>query len=106
MIVGFSLLLLNSSQMEGILFLSQTFVSSIRDLCYAVTKCVNEFENEKIIGQFAGIIKCCDQSGDRVSKNDKIYHIYSILGFNVVLGKSLKIWDSVYSYPHCAVFVG
>ena len=24
--------------------------------------------------QFVGIIKCCDQSGDRVSKNEKIYH--------------------------------
>ena len=24
---------------------------------------------------FVGIIKCCDQNGDRTSKNDKRYHI-------------------------------
>ena len=36
---------------------------------------VNEFLNKKIISQFFGIIKSFNQSGDRVSKNDKIYHI-------------------------------
>ena len=41
-------------------------------------------ENEKIISQFVGTIKCYDQSGE-VSKNDQSCHICSI-------------WDSVYIY--------
>ena len=32
---------------------------------------VKKIETEKIISQLVGIIKWCDQSGDRVSKNDK-----------------------------------
>ena len=32
---------------------------------------VNEFENETIISSFVGCIKCYDQNGDKVSKNDK-----------------------------------
>ena len=30
-----------------------------------------QIENEKIVSKFVGIIKCCDPSGDRVSKNNK-----------------------------------
>ena len=45
---------------------------------------------------FLEIIKCCEQNFDRVSKNDTRYHFCSILGFNAVLLKVGKIWDSVY----------
>ena len=38
------------------------------------TFCLILFENEKTISQFVEIIKCCDQSGDRVSKNNKSCH--------------------------------
>ena len=38
---------------------------------------VKEFENYNIINQFVGIIKCCDQRGDRVSKNKRSFHICS-----------------------------
>ena len=39
---------------------------------------IKYLENEKIICQFVGIIKGCDQTGDRVSKNDKSGHICSM----------------------------
>ena len=38
----------------------------------------NKFENEKISNQYIGFIKCCDQSGNRVFQNDKIYHIWTL----------------------------
>ena len=50
-----------------------------------------KFENEKIISKFVGIIKCCAQSEDRVSKNDKSYHIWRIksgIKINQILGVS------------------
>ena len=56
---------------------------------------VNESENEKIIRQNVGIIKCCDQSGDRESKNDKRHHICSILSFNIVLIKYVTLYIHV-----------
>ena len=34
--------------------------------------------NEKIIGQIVGFNKVCDQSGDRVSKNEIICHFKSV----------------------------
>ena len=40
----------------------------------------NEFESENAISQ---LIKDCDQSGDKVSKNDKRYYICSILTYTV-----------------------
>ena len=52
---------------------------------------VSEFENEKIISQFVGIIKCCD----RVSKNDKRSHIPCVK-ISCLAEKNMKIWDSVY----------
>ena len=42
------------------------------------------FENE-ISSQFVGIIKCCDQSCERVSKHNKRYQICRILSSNIVL---------------------
>ena len=48
---------------------------------------VNKYEDENIINQFVGIIKWFDQSGDRVSKNNKVYHICCMLSFNIVLLK-------------------
>ena len=47
----------------------------------------DEFENEKVISQFVGTIKCCDQSGERVSKKNKSYDICGILSFYIVLLK-------------------
>ena len=58
---------------------------------------VNKFEDENIINQFVKIIKWFDQSGDRVSKNNKIYHICCMLSFNIVLLKVWQLWDSVYN---------
>ena len=48
---------------------SYHFVSANAKQWHSVTTklfYVNEFENEKIISQFIEIIKCLDQSGDRV----------------------------------------
>ena len=53
---------------------------------------VNLFENDKIISQFIWFIKRCDQSGDRVSKNYRRYHMCSILSYNVVLLNNEKYW--------------
>ena len=36
---------------------------------------IKEFENEKIISWIVGISDDCDQSGDRVSKNDQSCYI-------------------------------
>ena len=35
-------------------------------------------ENEKIINQIVGISEDCYKNGDKVSKNDKSYHICNI----------------------------
>ena len=40
---------------------------------------VDEFENEKIINQFVKIIISCDKCSDRVFKNNKRYHICSVI---------------------------
>ena len=54
--------------------------------------------SEKLVCSFVRLIKCCDQSGDRVSKNDKRYYICSILVFNIDLLKVWKIMESVCLY--------
>ena len=45
--------------------------------CVDSRNVIIEFENEKIISQFVGIVWCCDISGDRVSKNKK-ENIFSV----------------------------
>ena len=45
----------------------------------------NEFENEEIISQFVGIINGCEQSGDRVFKNDNKKGCQKILAADIVL---------------------
>ena len=51
--------------------------------------------------QFFGNIKCCDQSGDRVSENDKRYHIHKFFSYNAVLKKYDKYGTlSIYVFCH------
>ena len=55
------------------------FLNNIQKWCpiwsrFQMSFVIKDFENEKI-SQFVGIISCYDQSGDRVSKIDKRYHI-------------------------------
>ena len=46
-------------------------------------------ENKKIISQIMGIREVCDQSGDRVSRNDKSCHICS-MRVQSVFSKNMK----------------
>ena len=41
------------------------------------------FENEKMISWFVGISKCCDQSGDTATENDKRYYVVTNVGHAV-----------------------
>ena len=47
----------------------------------------NEFGSEMIISQLVGIIKYCDQNGDRMSKNNKRDHICNIKALTMFLPK-------------------
>ena len=45
----------------------------------------------RLFVKFVRIIKCCNQIGDKVPKNDKGYHICSILSYNVVVLKNMGL---------------
>ena len=61
---------------EGLL-LASVFIHLVLVIEHLFIYC-QRAENEKIISQSVGIIKCCDQNCARVSKNDKNCHIHSM----------------------------
>ena len=64
-------------------------------LLYIVKSVTIDFYTVKIISQFRGVIKSFDQSGDRVSKNDKRYHIFSVKLMKTVLGLKFEKYGTL-----------
>ena len=59
------------------------------------SRILTKLENEKIISQLVGVSWVCEQCGDRVSKNDKSYHIWST-SLNECLVRKWKLCDSAH----------